>query len=432
MYDFTKEIEISKKDQKWYILGRFVLYLLFLVFVAYAFVKIVFPNHYGYFDFTQYYGAENTLLAPRLSNGEITRGPIPQEEVLIFNTVARGEFEKFRWVGKKAKASPELSGEMTLVQAYRAMLYPEGSSVLLREGSLVSYDGVSYIVSREKLRAIPSAYFSQLGFSQEQFTPLSEEEFLLHEKGDDVGEDEYWIEGSLFRIDDDFYQVREGRIDSFVSARAYLSQYQEKDARMLNRIAPDSDISQSIGFSSGMLLGYEDGVYVSEGAFLRPITSPEAFLSKGYEWDWVIPITQEEFSAYDRGEIYTEQRPHSSGTLFYDKERNLYFIIDSDKKRMLKGDVIQDQYQSVSKIQVDSEPQGTSCVIQKSLWGTFTCEGTLYRNTGSGAEYQFSYTPKSDVSIEEMKTLLIRGVNESSFRVFLTDVRSRILRRFGV
>ena len=317
MFDIARGMSIPQKYEKWYIGGRIFIYALFFAFLGYAVVKVMFPNHYSYFDFGQYHARGNTLIEPRLENGEITRGPIEKGQSLVFNTVARGEFQEVRWLVRKTSSSQNLEGFLQMERVYRAMLYPEGEPVKFRNGTLLSYDGKYYIISESKLRNIPENLLAPLLFtSPEQFMEITEEEFSLHTLGDPVGVDEYWIEGGLYRRDDEVYQFREGEFYRFISEDAFRSWYRDEDARETDEPVGDLETMKTLGFAPGVLIEYKNGVYAIEGEFVRPIDSPESFLSKGYEWEDIIQVEAEEFSAYTRGDIYSLQRPHINGTVF--------------------------------------------------------------------------------------------------------------------
>jgi len=430
--DFTPHVRIERQCLRLYRMLRVLLWVAFAVFITYAFVKVVFPNHYGYFDFTQYYGSENTIYNPRLESGEITRGPVDAQGGMIFNVIARGEFERVQWSVRPENTEKVAGGTLSMIRTYRAMLYEMGDPVELRDGSLVSFDSRYFLVSDGKLREIIPGDLEGLGFTAEQFTVIHEEEYLLHEEGKPVGGDEYWTEKGLFTDGEGLYlQVREGRLDEFSSERSYLSQYRKEDARIMNRVLPDQDIVKTIGFSDGMLIGYGDGVFATEGEFIRPIDSPESFLSKGYEWDMVVPVTKEEFSAYERGDIYTLQRPHVNGAVFRDDETGQMFLVEEGVRREIVGDHIQRQYEAVPAVTADADPEVVTCRVERKVIGGYGCKMEV-EGVGSSSEYQFQYQPTDDLILEEMKIMLVRGKDMESFRVFMAEVRSRIGDRFGI
>jgi hypothetical protein len=432
MFDIAKEVEIPQKQQMWYVIGRISVYALFLVFLGYAFVKVVFPSHYSYFDFGQYHARGNTLIEPRLENGDITRGPVKAGQSLVFNTVARGEFQKVEWLVRKTRESQALDGTLEMKRSYRAMLYPEGEPVIFREGTLLFYDGKYYIISQKTIRNIPENLLAPLRFtSPEQFMEIAEEEFVLHTLGEPVEADEYWIEGGLYRRDDEVYQLRGGELYRFISEDAFRSWYRDEDARETDEAVGDLETMKSIGFAPGVLIEYKNGVYAIEGEFIRPIDSPESFLSKGYDWEDIIRVESEEFSAYTQGDIYTLQRPHINGTVFYDEEKEEYYLVDNQTRRPIRGEHIQSQYKNIPEISVNFDSSLVECQLEKKFNRKYQCIIDI-AGVGSGAEYQFTFTPSQDVILEEMDLILIRGINTESLGIFLTDVKNRLVKRLGI
>lgn len=427
-FDIAPAVSIPKHLRGAYGALRILLWAAFAALLAYGAVKILFPNEYGYFDFTQYYGPDNTLILPRLSDGEITRGPVPEVESMIFNAIARGEFEELSFAIRAEEGDP--AGTLEMVRTYRAMLFPEGDPAVLPDGTLAANDGEFYFVSDEALREIPEPLLDTFGFSRGKFLEISDRETALHGRGEPIGVDEYWTGGALFTDGEEFFQIREGRLDPFVSERAYLSRHRRQDARILDprRDVPVADILKPIGFLDGTLLSYGGGVYAVEGEFVRPIDSPESFLAKGYAWEDVVEATEEEFSAYERGDIYGIERSHSSGTVFVDEDSNRHFLIDNGVRREIFGEHILDAYESIPAIPASADPERLECDIAPGRWGWYGCKRDI-AGFGSGAEYQFFFTPKEDTELKEMKTVLVRGASWESFRTFLSDAKNRLLRK---
>ncbi|QQS61215.1 MAG: hypothetical protein IPN70_05010 [Candidatus Moraniibacteriota bacterium] len=426
------QIIIPQKYQFVYGIGRFVLYGFFLFLTTVLFLKVVFPDIYGTFEFSRYDDPKNSLLEPREIGELKSDGGIQKGEFINFGAIAEGDFKSIH-AGFTSSKDQELKGEISFVRKYRAMTYPDGLPAIFFDGTLLSLEDKFFIVSEGKTRYIPKDIFDILGFSKEQFLPIGENEFSFQTRGDDIRKDEYWIQGSLFHRDGMYYQIKENRIDFFVSERAYLSKYKKEYARNMNRDFPDEGVSKVLGFANGTLMDYQGGVYVSSEGKARPIDSPQSFLSKGYSWEDVIKITEEEFLAYEQGEIYNARRTHIDGTVFIDTVSGETFFIESEKKRLIRGENILKQYENIPPVIIEAHPESISCILKEdSIFSGYGCSSSLLNVDGRGVEYQLRLMAYENMDLSEMNITFDKEVNGENFRKFLAELRIRILKRFGL
>ncbi len=433
MFDFTPDIVISAKYQKWYVLGRFFLYGGFFIFGIFVFLKIVFPDHYDFFDFSQYYGKNNTIIQPRLESGENVGEKLLPNEKLIFNVVARGDFDALRWE-VKTKGDDVLEGDLLVTRAYRAMLYPQGEKMGFRQGSLLRYEGRLFIVSKDMLYEIDEKTIASFSFDAKNFLEITQEEFSLYGNVSPLSSDTIWIEGSLFVSEDGtYYQVEDQSLQPFVSERAYLASYRKEDARFLPKdqeIIPREEQKKK-GFPNGALLSYKDGVFIVEDGFLRGIDTAQTFLSKGYDWESLFSVTEEEISPYEISGLFSLRSPHPQGTIFADKEMGTSYLVDEGKLREIVGDHISKQYQSIGMVLVNFDVQTKICPLSQIGKKKYACFLPLSMEE-FGFEYEFVFVPKNEASLKEMGVTLSMKKNWEHTKLFLLDIKNRLGQRMGI
>ncbi|NCU41310.1 MAG: hypothetical protein EOM19_01130 [Candidatus Moranbacteria bacterium] len=433
MFDFTPDIKISKKYRKWYSFGRLFLYGGFFLFGTFVFSKIVFPDHYDFFDFEQYYGKNNTVINPRLEDGENVLEKLSPNEKMIFNVVVRGDFDSLLWE-IKTKNTTLLEGDLFVTRAYRAMLYPQGEKIGFREGSLLRYKERLFIILKGMIYEIDQNTREALSFDTNNFMEITQEEFSLYKEVSFLPSDTFWIEGSLFSTEDgEYYQVEGGALHSFVSENAYLASYRKEDARFLpkERVNIPREEQKKKGFPDGTLLSYKDGVFIVEEGFLRGVDTAETFLSKGYDWDMLFPVTEEEVSPYEISGLFSLRSPHVQGTVFSDKENNISYFVDKGKLREIVGEHIAKQYQSGGRVFVDFQVEKKTCSLSKVGKKKYECFLPL-GSKEEGFEYEFTFVPKNETSLKEMGVTFSMKKNWDHTKLFLSDIKNRLGQRIGI
>lgn len=128
-----------------------------------------------------------------------------------------------------------------------------------------------------------------------------------------------------------YYSADQGMLKRFVSTAAYLSRYPKSFALPLDSSSASSlpIAPEWIGFRVGSLLSFADGIFlvVSEDE-IRPFGDPDIFLSFGYRFEDVIPAHEEEIGIYKRGRILLYGNSQSDGTLFRDTDSGAYMIVN--------------------------------------------------------------------------------------------------------
>lgn len=431
MFDFTPHIRISEGEQLSYRIARGILWIFLLFLVIQAFFLVVFPDADGYFDFRVYYGGKNTIAGPRFADGTLVeKGEVNQDKTMLFNFSSRGQYSTVdvTFTPRSVKAS---HGTVQVVRSYRALLYPDGDAAMFRDGSFLSYQGSSYLISQGKARRFASTdIVKQSGYTPEMAEEITTEEKNALTDGTPILDASDIPDGKIVFTSDQYYQYLNNLWVPFVSDRAYLSQYRREDAAGTDRdIASIADPDHLVGFLSGTILSYGEAVYVVEGDTLRPVDSPETYLTKGYAWESVIPATGEEFGMYQLGKLYNIREPHPSGTLFFMPSHQIYYLINQGKRHLIMGPHLIQRFSSITPVMSDVTSPA-SCILSIDMLGNGHCTLDISQIEGVGAEYQFSATFQSSVSLTEMSTTFRRHVNQSNWQLFLTDLKQKLMARY--
>lgn len=437
MFDLTPSLSVPAPLLRLYRILRAVLYGVFVVVVVLLAIDFIFPNEEYFFDFSRYDSPKNRIAAPRLPSGEpLEDARLEPGESMLFNVSASGAFS-----GVQVSLSPEDGSdyeglEVSVLRAYRAFLYPEGPLVTYRDGSLLTDGNRFFLVSEGTLRPFASRSALQtVGLSPENFREVPAESLQNMESGDPVVAGALPT-GMLFHIENNYYQSRDGVLISFVSDRAFLSQFRAEDAaEMPGSFLEGREVSseESLGFLPGTLIAYGEAVYaVSTGNILRPIDSPDTFLKKGYQWESIIYATGEEFGIYERGPLYSIKQPHPDGTLFYFADEDQYSLVDGERRRPIPQAVAEAQFKGVVPVVIRDLPPAQSCRLGNDpVLGSFTCTISLAAVQNEVAnEYQFTFSSPSGTTLSGMQADFKRYINKQNFRAFVNDLLIKLATRY--
>lgn len=425
-FDLTPDIRLSEHHIPIYLALRVVVLALFLGFGTYVVLSTVFPDADKYFDFRVYHGGANTIANPRFADDTpVESGAVPKDTDMIANATASGDFSRIHFSFRAETGSP--TGMLTAIRAYRAFLAPVGEPVFFRDGSLIRDEETFFIVSRKQLRAFADERaLRNRGYAPEQFRLVESDTLRDLPKGQEIADTELLPNGAILTDGARYYQIRDGARVSFVSDRAFSSRFREEDALSVDagllEAFPES--REMIGFLDGTLVSYGEAVYVVEGSFLRPIDSPETFLSKGYDWTSVIPITGLEFGIYERGRLYTEQQPHPNGTVFHESSTGKRYLVRDGIRHEIPESVVP-QYETITAVSADIVPLGECALVSEGKRAS--CELSWEpEETETGAEYQFVYRPDHDVTLRDMHARFVREINRRNLDRFVAETLQKI------
>ena len=379
---FASFVPIPDHLKRTYVIARIALWAGLLVSIIYFTFQLLFPTLTFIFNFRTPSASSNSLLDPHTtSNIPATNGKMEEEGTLITTASAVGKFSLANIsLSLEKKSAIPTTLTATLQRSYRSFFLPTGEPIT--------------------------------GFPNE----------------------------TLYNIDGIFYALRSGTLYPFVSTNAYLSSYPDTmAARETQEFLSAHPLSENwIGFRVGSLVSFADGVFIIvSDTEMRPIGSAPILLALGYRFEDVIPASEEEIGIYKRGRIIALGAEHSDGTLLYDRDTHMSYLIGNHTKRPLLDPVYHDFIASKqAPITVSSQASATSvsCLLEPSLWGqSFSCETPLETlQPDYGNDYHITLE-KNDAAIDinNLQVSLITESSKQNMLSVLSQIKQRLLTRFG-
>lgn len=439
IFDLTPEITLDKENQKKYFYFRVVLYFMTFVFAFYASSTIVFPTRYFSFSFLNPNSNANTIIEPRDQNGMAPdRGKIIKDNKLIFDSTLLGVFSEAKIIFHLNKKSADINGEDVFIKkSYRAFLYSEEDPLGFRDGTLLKNLENYFIISDGKLRKFKDKTTAlSLGFNMDSFKEISAEDLKYNEQGDIISDSAVYPNGSLFKINNEFYFLSDNKLTKFISEKAYFSQYSanqliEKPADFLQKY--DQNENQ-IGFADGSLIAYGESAYVVSGNKSFPIDSIETFEAMGYNWSDLINVGGDEIAFYVKDSLLDLSSAHPDGTIFSAIEQNgsiKKYVVKNKLKHLLPSENIAASWSKINSIQVSSE---SPVIFSKCSFGkkwtfskTYSCEApvdTLQNLLGK--DYEFSTIFGEDIKANSAEIQFKKSYTISNLKRFIANVIKNI------
>lgn len=203
-----------------------------------------------------------------------------------------------------------------------------------------------------------------------------------------------------------------------------------------NPAAMPSAASESNAFANGTLLSFANAVFIVVDGKVMPFNNPLTFLSFGYQWNDVIPATEAEAGLYQRDKLFTVDQPHPDGTVFLTRDSHKYFLVQNKQKLEISNPDVLKPYLKNSPIAVDEKSLDFdfSCQLKKDLWplNSFSCAlPTEALAQFLGNDYQFKVTSMDTAGVSRISANFTRSVNLDNMRNTLSDLKQRILLRYG-
>ena len=424
--DLTPDIVLSERQIPVYLGFRLAIVFAFVGFGILVALSTIFPDAEKYFDFRSYHGTGNTIGNPRFAEDvPVQDGFVPAGSDMIANATASGDFSRIVFSFRTNTGTP--AGTVSAVRAYRSFLTPISTPVPFREGSLIRTEEASFLVADGSLHAFRNdKILSAFGIDRDRFRDVTGDEIADIPRGTDMQADGTLPNGTLLRHGDAYYQIENGSAVPFVSGRAFRSRFRDEDALPTGSetLSHYGKTDKTIGFISGTLVSYGEAVYAVEGSSLRPIDSPDTFLSKGYLWESVVPLTGDEFGIYERGKLYTQQQPHPDGTVFREISTGTCFLVEQGVRREIPTAILP-QFVAVVPVPADIVSLG-ECIMERE-GKRDSCEITWNPGTmETGAEYQFVYHPETDTTLHDLHARFIREPNRRNLDRFLSETAQKI------
>ena len=440
MLDFTKEIKLERQWKKIYLIAKFFVYLIFIISLIYLTLRVLFPKaDFGFF-FRAAGALKNTIISPRLEDGgAAAQGKLGKKEKMIFDSAVIGNFSNLKIeIILESGSNPVVNGIISAKKSYQAFFYPLGDPMGFKEGELLKTPDNYYIISGGKRRKFDSPQIAKyLGYNPSSFSDTNEMELQFNGEGKNISDDKNYPEGSLFRVDDDYYQLKNEKLYKFVSARAYLTNYEinqaiQKNPDFLEKY-PVAD--EFLGFADGTLVSYADSAYIISGNKKIPIDSEFTFNSMGYSWDDVIPASGEEIGIYEKTKIFTIFQPQPDGTIFLARNTEDYYYIKGGRKRLIPSVSILKSYLKKSPIIAEKEGLVTKnlCHLEKrfGISKKYFCNMSLEGiSLFTGNDYQLTFSNDSDIQIKEISVSFERKLNWPNLKGALSEIKKRLIQKY--
>ena len=437
MINLTQKMTLQSKWKRIYLISRFFLYLLFLLAGLLVAYQILFPEISLDYSFATTNSLKNTLFLMRTSASQNPpkNGSLKKNELLSFNANPLGNFKDAKLSFVLDKNSPvPTQMNVKIRKAYSAFFFPTGAPLGFPSGSLLSANGIYYIISDGKARQFVSgSALDQLGFSRSSFVRISADDLKLNPKGDDILSANSYPEDTLIVVGNQYYQFKNGALIPFVSDKAFLSSYDPTQAIPKNEdFLKDKTISENfVGFADGTLASSDQSVFILSGGQSFPIADSTTFLAMGFDWKDVLPLTPGEINAYQRQKQFTVNQPHPNGTIFYDQKENKYFMIEAGFKRTLENQAVIKARLKVSPVLVDNQSLGqnaTCQLIKETLtFHTFTCKLNLDAiNVFAGNDYQFDADFVSEAKLVSANVVFYTQFSQANTLTSLSLIKNRL------
>ena len=187
---------------------------------------------------------------------------------------------------------------------------------------------------------------------------------------------------------------------------------------------------------SGSLLSFVNGVFLIDGKFVRPIGDAVTFKNLGYTWDDIVPASEEDMGAYEKGKMVTLDNLHPEGTVFYDSDTKHYYLIRDNQKHLITNDAVAQSYLKGTHPILISEQSLTtqeSCnlAIHGLIFKDYRC--TVPINTLKnlqGDSYRLSVQFDTTTSLQSMNVTFNNTINTSNMRSMISQIKQRILSQY--
>jgi hypothetical protein len=436
MFDLTREINLDSRSSKLYRKLQIILYLTAFFGFLYLSYLIIFPHKYFSFTFLNPSSNQNNIAEPRFLNGGYpNKGNFPTQNSLFFNTSITGDYSQANIQMILNNKSPEpISLKASVRRSYEAFLYDEKEPVGFKDGSLIRNGWNYYIISDGRLRKFTDLKTSlALGYLAENFKEVAADDLKYNPIGSDLTQTDSYPNGTLFRIEDNYYLLENQKLEKFVSDQAYLSAYDASQAIEKNedflKAYPAAD--NLAGFADGTLLSNNESVYIVSAGEILPIDNPQTFEGKGYNWEDVLTAGTDEIANYQKGKLFNLKSPHPDGTIFKTIENSRYYLIQKGEKHPLPSEIIAKSWAKKSPVLVSEKSLETrvECAFQKSFFNSnlYRCDIPLDRLVSLiGFSYEFSITPDNGIQADSLSVDYQKNITRSNFKAFLVGILNSI------
>ncbi len=374
------KIKLNPGWERRYKNARFLIYLIFILSITYFSYLVLFPSTNFVFSFKNPDSLKNTIADPRKENGELIRnGQIEGDEKMIFDTNLVGDFSEAEISFTLTKKSSIVEdGSVSVRKSFRSFFYPEGEAI----------------------------------------TKINPPQ--------------------LFKIKEDYYQLKDDTLYKFVSEKAYLSNYDSKQALIKDEsfLKNYSLAEEFIGFRDGTLLSSDISVFVVSGNKIWPINNPTTFTSSGWDWNDVIAASGEEIGIYQKEKLLTLKTPQLDGTIFFDKNTEKYYLISDRQKHELASKDALDFYSKSKPLLAEEKNLDIKidCNLTNSLGllKKYSCTIPISEMKDfSGNDFEFKAFFGNDVDVQNISVTFKKKMNIENLKSTLLTLKNRTLLNYG-
>lgn len=429
-FDLTKNVQLDPVWQKRYRISRWFLWLVFIFAVIHLSLLIFFPSQNFFYSSTG-----------QPSQGYPLANIASSSSQLSFDAFSNGSFSEANVELILDSGDTNISGtEIKARKSYQAFAYPTADRpVGFPSGSLLKNNGNYYIISQDKMRRFASArVIEALGYTDNSFLEADTDELSYSDKESDITDDKNYADDSLFVVGNTYYRLENQTLYPFISQGAFQSFFEPQQAVSKNEdflnhypVSPEA-----IGYSSGSLLSFDTSAFVVDGKKVVPFSNPETFLSFGYDWSDIIPVTEEEIGLYERSKIITIDQPHPDGTIFADPQSSKYFLIKEKMKLPIVGNDILKTYSKKKPILIGEKSLefNSSCKLERFSRQLFSYRCAMpveNLNTFPGSDYHFTAALSENVRLQNINVFFSRNINLINLKDTLYRITLRILSNYG-
>ena len=189
--------------------------------------------------------------------------------------------------------------------------YPQGENEFYPDGLLISSATGVYMMQNNVRQPITSPeVFESYGLNWGQVRRATDFELSIIPVSGAFNSVKTYREGSLIGTQSGaIYRVSSnGSLQYIPSPNIFNSQgfSWQSVVRLADRVVNQYNRVGRVGFANGALISYGGGVYFIENSLKRGIPSPAIFNARGFRWDNVIAVSEDEFNSNPMGQALSD------------------------------------------------------------------------------------------------------------------------------
>lgn len=446
-------ITLSKPWRRRIFVARTVIFFAGLAIAVWGIIRLLFPISAIVFNFNKPTSPTNTFTTPRTDTGiSLANGQLGNTQTLITTMSHSGDFSNAHISFTPSKKSTPLTGTTaTLRRSYISFFLPIASeparfpfgTLLVSDNRSAIIDSAGQRIDFDSIKTVKT-----LGYDPTAFISLPGEEFTSIPQSTVWKNISGYPAGTVFTIDDAYYQLQDTsntdtmpKLVRFVSENAFLSFYEKNQAirKTADFLKDFSTDSPWLGFASDTLLGFADGVFVIDNGTLHPISDPASFTSLGFDWNKVVPASEEDLGIYAQGKLVQASSPQPVGAIFVDRDTDDAFVISAEQQlqRIPTKTLRTLLARHTTPIITSSQAAGrfTSCTVQPHGFffnRTYSCDADLERFASlPGNAYELTVrTSSTGTTLNMLEADFSTALQYSNLRDTLSIIKQQILKRY--